>query len=180
MSPDFAGTDVDAGSGAEWVAFEDSGQLLEVDGQGPQHRRWAAAEQSIKLVGQLIIPLPASLTERNHEIASRLERSVHALDDSSDKTVAGQLQRVIVGADATEQVHDSRAVTAVYGPPQGGALLVGVHFALRSLALPVPNRGPSDADVTRAGRCGGRLFFSELSGVVDRLAPDSAGGDEGA
>ena len=58
-----------------------------------------------------------------------------------------QLERVSVGAGAVEQVNDSRSVTAVYGRPQGSALLLGVHLALRSLALPKPwpvrrGRGP--------------------------------------
>jgi hypothetical protein len=108
---------------------EDAGQLLEVDGQRPQHRRRAAAEQSINLVGQLIIPAPASPAERNHEITSQLGGFAHTLHEGSDKTVAGQLERVIVGADAAEQVDDSRPVTAVDGRPQGGALLLGVHLA---------------------------------------------------
>ena len=107
LRPDLTRPDVDAASRREWVAFKDASQLLEVDGQGPQHRRRAAAEHSIKLVGQLIIPVPASQAERNHEIARRLGGSVHALPERSDKTVAGQLERVIAAADAAEQVHDS-------------------------------------------------------------------------
>lgn len=51
--------------------------------------------------------------------------SVHALHDGSDETVAGQLERVSVGAGAVEQVDDGPPVTAVYGRPQGSALLLG-------------------------------------------------------
>ena len=115
--------DIDPASDAHRVAFEDAGQLLEVDGQGAQHRCRSAAELSLKLVGQLIIPVPASVPEANHELASQLRGSVHALHDGSDDAVASQLQRIIVGADAAEQVDDSRSVTAVYRRPQGRALL---------------------------------------------------------
>ena len=76
---------------------------------------------SLKLVGQLIIPVPASLPESNHEFASQLGGSVHALHDSRDQAVASQLQRIIIGADAAEQLDDSRSVTTIYRPPQGRA-----------------------------------------------------------
>jgi hypothetical protein len=79
---------------------------------------------SLKLVGQLIIPLPASLPEADHEFASQLGGSVHALHDGRDEAVASQLQRIIVGADAAEHVDDSRSVTTIYRRPQGGALLL--------------------------------------------------------
>lgn len=79
---------------------------------------------SRKLVGQLIIPVPASLPQANHELASQLGGSVHALHDGSDDALASQLQRDIVGADAAEQLDDSRSVTPVYRRPQGGALLL--------------------------------------------------------
>ena len=98
-------------------------QLLKVDGQGAQHRRRPAAELSLKLVGQLIIPLPASLPQANHEFASQLGGSIHALHDRRDDAVASQLQRIIIGADATQKVDDSRSVTPIYRRPQGGALL---------------------------------------------------------
>ena len=106
---------------AEGVALEDAGQLLEIDGQGAQHRCRSAAEMSLKLVGQLIIPLPASLPEADHEFASQLGGPVHALHDGRDEAVASQ--RIIVGANAAEQVDDSRSVTTIYRRPQGGALL---------------------------------------------------------
>ena len=109
---------------AEWVALEDAGQLLEIDGQAAQHRCRPAAELSLKLVGQLIIPLPASLPQADHELASQLGGSVHALHDRRDDAVASQLQRIIIGADAAEQVDDSPSVTTIYRRPQGGALLL--------------------------------------------------------
>ena len=123
--PHLTGPDIDAAPDAEWVAFEDAAQLLEVDGQGAQHRCRSAAELSLKLVGQLIIPVPASLPESNHELASQLGGPVHALHDRRDDAVASQLQRLIIGADATEQVDDSWSVTTIYRRrPQGGALLL--------------------------------------------------------
>ena len=64
------------------------------------------------------------MPEADHELASQLRGSVHALHDGSDDAVASQLQRIIVGADAAEQVDDSRSVTTVYRRPQGGALLL--------------------------------------------------------
>lgn len=76
-------------SRGERVAFEDAGQLLEIDGQRPQHRRRAAAQQRINLIGQLIIPSPASLAQRSHELTSQLGGSVHTLHERSDQTVAG-------------------------------------------------------------------------------------------
>jgi hypothetical protein len=79
---------------------------------------------SLKLVGQLIIPLPASLPETDHEIAGQLGGSVHALHDSPDEAVASQLQQIIIGADAAEQVDDSPSVSTIYRRPQGGALLL--------------------------------------------------------
>ena len=36
-----------------------------------------------------------------------------------DDAVASQLQRIIVGADAAEQVDDSPSVTTIYRRPQG-------------------------------------------------------------
>ena len=78
----------------------------------------------LKLVGQLIIPVPASLPQADHEFASQLGGSVHALHDGRDEAVASQLQRIIVGADTAEQVDHSRSVTTVYRRPQGGALLL--------------------------------------------------------
>ena len=124
LRPDLTGRDIDAAPDAEWIAFEDAGQLLEVDGQGAQHRCRSAAEMSLKLVGQLIIPLPASLPEADHEFASQLGGSVDALHDGRDEAVASQLQRIIVGADAAEQVDDSPSVTTIYRRPQGGMLLL--------------------------------------------------------
>ena len=124
LRPHLTGPDIDAAPDAEWIALEDAGQLLEVDGQGAQHRCRSAAELSLKLVGQLIIPVPASLPEADHEFASQLRGSVHALHDGRDEAVASQLQRIIVGANAAEQVDDSRSVTTVYRRPQGGALLL--------------------------------------------------------
>ena len=79
---------------------------------------------SLKLVGQLIIPLSALLPEADHEFASQLGGSVYALHDGRDEAVASQLQRIIVGADAAEQLDDSRSVTTIYRRPQGGALLL--------------------------------------------------------
>ena len=106
------------------VALEDAGQLLEVDRQGAQHRRRPAAELSLKLLGQLIIPVPAPLPQADHEIASQLQGSVHALHHRRDDAVPGQLQRIIIGANAAEQVDDSRPVTTIYRRPQGGAPLL--------------------------------------------------------
>ena len=59
LRPHLTSPDIDAAPDAEGAAFEDAGQLLEVDGEGAQHRCRSAAEMSVKLVGQLIIPLPA-------------------------------------------------------------------------------------------------------------------------
>ena len=67
-------------------------------------------------------------------LRAQLGGSIHALHDGSDETVAGQLERVIVGAGAVEQVDDTRSVTAVYGRPQGSALLLAVHLALHIVA----------------------------------------------
>jgi hypothetical protein len=124
LRPHLTRPDIDAAPDADGVAFEDAGQLLEVDGQSAQHRRRSAAELSLKLVGQLIIPVPASLPEANHEIASQLGGSIHAPHDGRDQAVPDQLQRIIVGADAAEQLDDSRSVTTVYRRPQSGALLL--------------------------------------------------------
>jgi len=124
LSPHLTGPEIDAAPGAEGVAFEDPDQLLEVDGQGAQHRCRSAAELSLKLVGQLIIPVPASLPEADHEFASQLGGSVHALDDARDDVVASQLQRIIGAAGAAEQVDDRRSVTTVYRRPQGAAPLL--------------------------------------------------------
>ena len=95
-----------------------------VDRQTAQHRRRSAAELSLKLLGQLIIPIPAPLPQANHELASQLRGSVHALHDGRDDAVASQLQRLIIGAGAAEQLDDSRSVTTIYRRPQGRALLL--------------------------------------------------------
>ena len=124
LRPDLTGRDIDAAPDAEWIALEDAGQLLEIDGHGAQHRCRSAAELSLKLLGQLIIPLPASLPQAHHEPTSQLDSSIHALHDGRDDAVASQLQRIIAGADAAEQVDDSPPVTTVYRRPQGGALLL--------------------------------------------------------
>ena len=80
LRPDLTGREVDAAADVDWVAFEDAGQLLEVDGQGSQHRRWTAAELSIELVGEVIVPDPASLRERNTEPVSEFGRpSTHCM-----------------------------------------------------------------------------------------------------
>jgi len=79
---------------------------------------------SLKLVGQLIIPLPASLPEADHEFASQLSGSIDALHDARDEAVASQLQRIIADADAAEHVDDSPSVTTIYRRPQGRALLL--------------------------------------------------------
>ena len=79
---------------------------------------------SLKPVGQLIIPLPASLPEADHESASQLRGPVHALHDGRDEAVASQLQRIIIDADAAEHVDDSPSVTTTYRRPHGGALLL--------------------------------------------------------
>src|SRR5205814_882302 len=81
--------------------------------------------------------------EADHEFASQLGGSIHALHDGREEAVASQLQRIIVGADAAEQLDDSRSVITVYRRPQGRALLLGVHLALCSVALPDPSGGPS-------------------------------------
>ena len=124
LRPDLTGPDIDAAPDAERVALEDAGQLLEIDGQAAQHRRRPAAELSLKLLGQLTIPLPAPLPQADHELVSQLGGSVHALHDRRDDAVASQLQRIIIGADAAEQVDDSPSVTTIYRRPQGGALLL--------------------------------------------------------
>ena len=124
LRPDLPGPDIDAAPDAEGVALEDAGQLIKVDGHAAQHRRRSAAELGLKLVGQLVVPLPAPLPEADHEFASQLGGSMHALHDGRDETVASQLQRIIVGADAAEQVDDSPSVTTIYRRPQGGALLL--------------------------------------------------------
>ncbi|MGO9902101.1 MAG: hypothetical protein ACLP0J_20990 [Solirubrobacteraceae bacterium] len=67
----------------------------------------------------------------------RFGGSVNVLHDGGDHIVAGELERVIVGADgALEQVDNSRSVASVEGRPQGGSLLVGGHLSLRSITLP--------------------------------------------
>jgi hypothetical protein len=123
LRPHLTGLDIDPAPDAQGVTLEDAGQLLKLDGQGAQHHCRPAAELSLKLVGQLIIPLPAPLPQANHEFASQLGGSIHALHHGRDDAVASQLQRIIVG-DAAEQVDDSRSVTTVYRRPQGGALLL--------------------------------------------------------
>jgi HPt (histidine-containing phosphotransfer) domain-containing protein len=122
--PHLTGPDINAAPDAEGVALEDAGQLLEVDRQGAQHRRRSAAELSLKLLGQLIIPVPASLPQTDHEFASQLRGSVHALHDGREGAVTSQLQRIIIGANAAEQLDDSPSVTTIYRRPQGGALLL--------------------------------------------------------
>ena len=124
LRPHLTGPDIDPAPDAEGVALEDAGQLLEVDGHGAQHRCRSAAELSLKLVGQLIIPVPPSLPQADHEFASQLGGSVNALHDGRDDAVPGQLQRIIIGANAAEQVDDSRSVTTTYRRPQGRALLL--------------------------------------------------------
>jgi hypothetical protein len=69
-------------------------------------------------------PPHAPLPQANHEFASQPGGSVHALHDSRDDAVASQLQQIILGANATEQVNDSRSVTTIYRRPQGRALLL--------------------------------------------------------
>lgn len=65
-----------------------------------------------------------------------------------------EVQRIIVsaGADA-EQLDDSRSVTAIYRCPQGGALLLRGHVALRSVAPARPKSWHTIRAVRRAG-CG--------------------------
>ena len=111
----------------DWVAFEDASQLLEVDGQRPQHRRRAAAELSIELIGELIVPDPASLPERNNEPVSEFGRAHNTLHHGGDQAVAGELQRVIGDTGVLQQVNDRRAVAPVDSRPQGGSLVLGVH-----------------------------------------------------
>ena len=48
--------------------------------------------------------LVSSLPQADHEFASQLGGSVHALHDGRDDAVASQLQRIIIGANAAEQV----------------------------------------------------------------------------
>ena len=127
--PDLPGREVDAPAGVDWVAFEDAGQLLEIDRQGPQHRRWAAAELSIELVGEVIVPDPASLPERKTEPVSEFGRSFNALHDGGDQPVASELQRVIVATGVLQHVNDNRAVAPVDSRPQGGSLFLGVHLS---------------------------------------------------
>ena len=124
LRPDLTGRDIDAAPDAEWIALEDAGQLIEIDGQRAQHRCRSAAGLSLKLVGQLIIPVPASLPEADHESASQLGGPVHALNDGRDEAVASQLQRIIVSANAAEHLDDSPSVTTVHRRPQGAALLL--------------------------------------------------------
>src|SRR5437764_12601271 len=66
LRPHLAGPDIDAAPDAHGVALEDAGQLLEIGGQAAQDRCRSAAELSLNLVGQLIIPLPAPLPQANH------------------------------------------------------------------------------------------------------------------
>ena len=122
--PHLTGPDIDPAPDAEGVALEDPGQLLQIDGQAAQHPYRSATEPSLKLLGQLIIPVPASLSQANHELASQLGGSVHALYDSRDDAVASQLQAIIIAANTGEQADDSRSVTTVYRCPQGRALLL--------------------------------------------------------
>ena len=124
LRPHLTSPDIDAPPDSERVAFEDAGQLLKVDGQGAQDRCRSAAELSLKLLDQLIIPIPTSLPETDHESASQLGGSVHALHDGRDHAVASQLQSIIIGADAAEQLDDSPSVTTIYRRPQSGALLL--------------------------------------------------------
>ena len=123
---------------------DDAGQLIEVDGQGAHHHRRSAAEPSLKLVGHLIIPVPASPPEANREFASQLGGTVHTLHDGRDETVAGQLERIIVGADAVEQVNDSRSVTAVYRRRTRSAARWSPSRSASSGAAERLSSGPSD------------------------------------
>ena len=75
LRADLARRQVDAPTAVEWVAFEDVGQLVEVDWEWPQHRRGAAAQLSIELVGQLIIAGPVSLPEQSNDPASEFGSS---------------------------------------------------------------------------------------------------------
>jgi hypothetical protein len=99
--------------------------ILEVDGQRPQHRRGAAAELSIELLGQVSIPGPASLPESKHDGATEFVGSFNVLHDGGAEATAGELECVIVGAGAAlQQLDDSRSVATVYGRPQAGSLLL--------------------------------------------------------
>ncbi len=124
LRPHLTGPDIDAAPDAEGFALEEAGQLLKADGHGAQHRRRYAAELGLELIGQLIIPVPASLPQADHQFASQLGGPVHALHDSRDDAVAGQLRRIIIGANAAEQLDDSPSLTTGYRRPQGAALLL--------------------------------------------------------
>ena len=79
---------------------------------------------SLKLIGQLIIPLPASLPHADHEFARQLGGPVHAVHHGRDDAVASQLQRIIVAANAAEHLDDSPSLTTIDRRPQGGAPLL--------------------------------------------------------
>ena len=106
------------------VAFEDAGQLIKVDRQGPQHRRRTGAEHGIELTGQVVISVPVSLRERKNQMANQFGRAFNALDDGGHQALACQLEGVIVVAGALQQVGDSRSVAPVDSRPEGGSLLL--------------------------------------------------------
>jgi hypothetical protein len=76
----------------ERLAFEDAGQLVKVDRQGPQHRRRTGAEHGIELAGQVVISVPATPPKRKNQIANQFGRAFNALDDGGNQAVAGQLE----------------------------------------------------------------------------------------
>ncbi|MBV9810713.1 MAG: hypothetical protein JO286_26290 [Solirubrobacterales bacterium] len=63
LRPHLTSPDIDAAPDAEGVAFDDAGQLLKLDGQGASSLPGRCPELRLKLVGQLIIPIPASLPQ---------------------------------------------------------------------------------------------------------------------
>jgi hypothetical protein len=150
LRPDVTRLEVNAAAPVERVAFDDAVQLVKVDRQGPQHGRRTGAEHGIELAGQVVISVPASLPERENQMANLFGRAFNALDDGGHQAVSCQLEGVIVVAGALQQVDDSRSVAPVDSCPEGGiaaprspsSLVTGkvVIAAPRSMCLMVPVR----------------------------------------
>ncbi|MGV9945607.1 hypothetical protein [Rhodococcus aetherivorans] len=163
--PRLPGLEVETAAAVDDIAFEQRGQLVEIDRQWPEHRS-SPGQCGLELVGELRVSGPATHVQRRGAPGGHLPRSGQPIVDGRDERVSDQLQDRI-GGSSPHQIEDRVGTRVQSGTQRPHRVFVpdGVHrvptiiaparrgivSAFRSTSsLPLATAAPSDTTSAQA------------------------------
>ena len=127
LGPHLAGPSVDTSAAVHRVALENVRELLEIHGQWRQRQSRSCADEALEMVGQEIVAVPATLTQRRSARRYRLPGTFDTLIDGSKQTVAEKLEHIRPPQHLGGQGDDGWTISAVVSTAQRRPPLPGLH-----------------------------------------------------